>query len=367
MSTFTTAQLDAIAEAKRSRFPSMKAGDIAVRLELEEHPAWKGGAAPATDTAPAATAPAAGDLPEIDPGPPPGATGGVTTTAAAPARAPELPAVRTEAIPAAPAPAQRQRHLPTAPVEVPEGAEELDASDLVLPTLTLKQAQTKDIPDELKIPDGDWFFRQTPAIHSDKRRIVILHVGKGRSFMLPYQKTLRPPVVQRIREVSGVDVREDREKPVCFSRDRVAPVKQEDLNTLAAACKDCTFARWRTVAGKPVMDCGESYELLVVDRTGGAPGMPCWLYLRSSAIAPVKNALTALKWQAHTQKIDGRVAPLFAFELELGSVATKTDDGNFFKPTFGAPVPIAEKELIAFYRGIRESALATQERSEVPE
>lgn len=364
MSTFTTAQLDAIAQAKRERFPNMKAADIAVRLELEEHPAWKGGAASAPTTSAPAAAPA-GDLPEIDPGPPPGATQAAPTTPApAPARV-ELPAVRAEALPAAPAPARR--HLPAAPVEVPEGAEELDASDLVLPTLTLKQAQTKDIPDEIKIPDGHWFFRQTPALHSEKRRIVILHVGKGRSFMLPYQKTLRPPVVQRIREVSGVEVREDREKPVCFSRDRVSPVKQEDLNTLAAACKDCTFARWRTVAGKPVMDCGESYELLVVDRTGGAPGMPCWLYLRSSAIAPVKNALTALKWQAHTQKIDGHVAPLFAFELELGSVATKTDDGNFYKPTFGAPVPIAERELIAFYRGIRESALATQERSEVIE
>lgn len=353
--TFTKDQLDAIMAGKRDpRFKGRKAGEIAAALQAEGHAAWK----------PAAPAPAAAPNPldaidamDIDPGPQPGAGGVVTkiedvrsNTAIAIVRPADL----------ATAPADKSPRLPAAPVQGVDGLEELDASDLVLPALTLRQAQTQDVPDSL--PHGYWFFKGQTQIHSAKRRIVVLHVAKTRSLMLEYQKTQRPAQIERIRSVSGVEPAIEREKPVCFSRDRVTPVVQEDIKPLAASCKDCAFGKWRTVAGKAVMDCGEGYQVLIVDRTDAGedgPGMPAWLYLRSAQIAPTKAMLTGLKIAAHAQR-----QPSCAFEIELSSRSEKRPDGNYFVPVFGPPVPLASKELIELYAQTRDSALATQDHAE---
>jgi hypothetical protein len=364
MSKFNNTQIDAITKAKRERpeFAGLKAVDVATRLELEGHEAWAGGTTatavaeppkPATQTAQGPTT-GFGDL---DAGPPPGAK---------PAEAPpkvELPATRQEQNPVASAP--RGSQLPMVHGVVPEGSEELDASDLLIPTLMLKQDQTKGIPDGIKIESGEWFFKQAPSTHAKQRTIVVLHVGKSRSFMLPYAKAQRPDAASRVKSVTGIDISPEREKPICFSRDRTAPVKQDDIQPLARACAECQFSRWKQINGKSVMDCGESYHVLIVDCTDGTPGMPAWLYLRSSAIAPTKNFLTTMKWIAHTTVIDGKPAPFYAFTVELTQTSTKNDEGTFFLPSFGAPKPIQDAGLLAFYSGIRQSALASQDHGDM--
>lgn len=352
-------QLDAIIKAKSDpRFAGVAPRDIAVALEAEGHEAWTAKpAAPAPAPAPTpAPAPApAGAIEDegdtsfdvLDVGPPPGA---------APAPAPAVPVLRQEEKVALVAAAARTPQLPAREIARPAGLEELDASDLILPSLTLRQAQTQDIPEGITIPLGHWFYKQQPALQSAKRKIVILHAGKDRMLAPDFSKKNRPAQIERIKKLTGIALKEDHDGPWCFSPDREAPVTRDGLTPMAKACKDCPLSRWRNGA----MECGEAYKLLIVDRTAGGQGMPAWLRLRSAAIRATKNALSALLIAANQHR-----QPACAFELELGSAEEKRPDGNFYVPTFGPPLPLAERELIDFYNATRESALATQDRSEV--
>ena len=339
-------QMDAIVKARAPGGPRPSAARRSPPPSCPRagHPAWAGGA----------TATAAKPKLDLDPGP----RGEVkpataTTTALAPSAAAILQPRKPEqrALPA---------RLPT------EGLEVLDASDFQLPTLALSQAQSQ-IEGDVEVPHGHWYYRQQPQINSAERKLVILDVKKGRSFMLPFDQKQRPDAVARVKKVTGQDVSTEHEGPMCHSRDRVTPIAGEGLQPFATSCADCPFAKWQKVGGASVMDCGESYDFLILDVTAGVDaGMPAWTFLRGAAIKPTKSLNTNLITSCAQKKVDNKPAPVYAFEITLGSKKVKGDNGTYYVPVWGFPVPITDVSRITSYAGVRAGCLAAQEQA-VPE
>lgn len=353
MSTMTSEQLDAImaARAAGAKHAGKKAADVAAALKAEGHPLFvEGGAKPAPRTAI-----------DIDPGPV-GGLGGAGANGSVAIGADQGKPGADRATTTAIAPAPKTTHAVAKRATAVEGMEDLDGSDFQLPTLALCQSQSKI--QGADVPEGHWYYRQQPQTHSAVRKVVILAIKKGRSFMLPYAKDQRPAAVEHIRSVTGQTAKEDHEGPLCFSRDRVHPVAADGMKPFAVACADCSFAKWRRAGGASVMDCSESYDLLLLDVTNGADGgVPVMSFQRGAGIKPMKTLNTNLL--AAAAQHGG--LPTFAFELEMSSAKVKTDDGNYAVPVWSYPKRITDEERVARYAGIRAGCLAAQEHApEVP-
>lgn len=249
------------------------------------------------------------------------------------------------------------RLLPLAPEDpfaVGAGLETFGADDVRISQLKLKQAQTKNAAG---VPDGAWFLSSDLEGHSLARELVLLELGKERSLLLPFGGGVAADaMIQRILAKTGAEVPDDWEGPVCFSRDRVTPVVQEGIKPLAAACSECPLNGWRTVRGRRMQDCAESYRLLVLDVTSGLPAV---LYARGSAIRPVRDLLTGLQVACRRQNL-----PAYGFRFTVASKRLEGGDGTYHVPVFGRLAAIDDKEEIARYAGIRKACATVQVEDE---
>lgn len=207
------------------------------------------------------------------------------------------------------------------------GLEGFSLRDVKLPLLKLKQAGTQDAP---RVPDGSWYLTNDPEGHSLSRGLVLLEMRKERSLVLPYAGVAaREAVASRIERATGVHVPLDHEGAVCFSRDRLRPVVLEGVEPLSDQCTTCPMARWRTVAGRRVQDCAESYRLLVWDEGAEAA---CLLYARGGAIGPVRDFLTNVQVACHRYKL-----PACGFRFGLSSRRAHSLEGSYWAPLFTRP------------------------------
>jgi hypothetical protein len=261
------------------------------------------------------------------------------------------------------------------PAVAVEGLEGLVQGDLVVPTLQLKQAQTRD-DHELGIadvPDGDWFLTHDPeeAVGRAReaepgaprtRRVVFLEVRAGRSFLLPYEEDERAAM---LRWLGLLDVAADDVNVVCSSLDRLAPAPpREDQRwaPFAPSCRDCPHSRWTTGESgrRRPPACGETYRALVVDRTDGQE-TPARMFFRSTAIRPVRALLTALAIAARRHR-----CPAFGLEVELASRLTRGKKGTYHVPSFARPRPLGDDELVETFRAVREGLLGEVDRADEP-
>lgn len=209
------------------------------------------------------------------------------------------------------------------------GLEDFGPEDLRLPRLKLKQAETTGAE---RVPEGSWYLTGDEEGHSLSRGLVLLEMRKERSLVLPWSPVAaREAQAQRIEEKTGVRVPLDHEGPVCASRDRVLPVAWEGRTPLSERCASCPMARWRTVAGRRVQDCAESYRLLFWDE--GAE-TACVYHARGSALAPAKDLLTNVRVACRRF---GR--PACGFQIGLSVRRAYGLDGSYWVPSFTRPYP----------------------------
>lgn len=289
------------------------------------------------------------DLPAFDVGPPleavPAGTAALAqrTAAAAPAALEEdaekrLPMVAAE----------------SDPMETGAGLEEFAADDVRIPQIKIRQAQTKEADG---VPDGSWFLTSDLEGASPSREVVFLEMRKERSLLLPYGGgDAADAMIHRIQQQTGVVVPAEWEGPVCFSHDRVVPVEQEGIGVLAAECKSCPMSRWRTVRGRRMQDCGESYRILLFDLEAQIPAV---FYARGSAIRPTRDLLTNLQVACRRRKL-----PAYGFSFSVGTKKRDSSEGTYFVPVFGRPVPIEDQDEIAQYGGIRQACAAVRAEEE---
>lgn len=231
-----------------------------------------------------------------------------------------------------------------------EGLETFDHGDVRLPILKLRQPQT---PGAQLVPEGAWFVSTDHELHSPLREIVVLSLGKERSMLLPFGGgDAADELIARISKKTGVDVPIDWQGPVCFSRDRVTPVEQEGIERLAKDCASCPMNGWRTLHGRRLQDCGESYRVLVYDRTASRPA---FYFARGSAIKPFRDLLNQLQLECRRHD-----RPSFAYSALWSTRQVDSEDGlHYYVPVFSRPYPIEDLGEVAFlasvarcYRGV---------------
>jgi hypothetical protein len=232
----------------------------------------------------------------------------------------------------------------------PAGHEELGHEDVRIPQLKIRQELTRNAE---RVPEGSLFVTSDPGSHSLGRELVLLDVRKERSLLLPYfGGEAADALVARILELTGVIVPPGWDGPVCFSRDRVRPVEQEEVEPLADECAACPMARWRTVRGRRLQDCAESYRALFYDL---ATGMPVAFFARGSAIRPTRDLLTNLQVACRRE-----ARPAYAYTVELITKRIERPDGSYHVPVFGLPQPIEDSDEIARLAAIRKTCALVQ-------
>lgn len=225
------------------------------------------------------------------------------------------------------------------------GLEECTAEDFRIPALKLRQTRTEGA---WRVAEGDWFLSEEPEHASSVRSVVVLEVRKERSLILPrWGDEAAERLVARIRDRTGVEVSPLHEGPVCYSRDRVGPVRKDGLLPLATECETCPLARWRTEDGRRIQDCGESYRVLFMDL---ASELPAVYYARGAAIRPTRELLTRL--QVTCSRTD---SPACAYQLTLSSERFEGQDGPYWIPRYGELLPLESPHMVAQLARIRRT------------
>ena len=250
-------------------------------------------------------------------------------------------------VPLAPAPQED-------PMAVGAGLEEFGADDVRIPQIKIKQAQTKNADG---VPDGTWFLTSDLEGGSETREVVFLEMRKERSLLLPYGGgDAVDAAINRIHQQTGVEVPQSWEGPVCFSRDRVRSVEQEGIEVLSSHCKGCPMSRWRSVRGRRIQDCAESYRILLYDVETQLPAV---FYARGSGIRPTRDLLTNLQVACRRRKL-----PAYGFSLTISTKKRDRDEGTYYVPVFGRPIPLEDSEEIAQYGVTRAACAAVQVEEE---
>ncbi|MBL4846133.1 MAG: hypothetical protein JKY65_11450 [Planctomycetes bacterium] len=256
--------------------------------------------------------------------------------------------------------ADEEERLPLArapqedPMAVGAGLEEFGADDVRIPQIKIKQAQTKNADG---VPDGTWFLTSDLEGASDTREVVFLEMRKERSLLLPYGGgDAADAAIHRIHQQTGVEVPQTWEGPVCFSRDRVSPTEQEGIDLISQHCKGCPMSRWRSVRGRRIQDCAESYRILLYDVEAQLPAV---FYARGSGIRPTRDLLTNLQVACRRRKL-----PAYGFSFTISTKKRDRAEGTYYVPVFGRPVPIEDAEEIAQYGGTRAACSAIQVEEE---
>jgi hypothetical protein len=207
------------------------------------------------------------------------------------------------------------------------------------------QAQTRDASG---VTHGHWFLAGDLEGGAPERELILLELRKERSLMLPYGGgAAAEAMVQRIYTVTDgrVNVPDAWEGPVCYSRDRKLPVLQLDTNgskaieTVSETCEACEMARWRSIRGRRMQECGESYRIDMLDVS---TQMPVTYYARGAAIKPVRNLLTGLKAASYQHR-----RPAYGFTFVASAKEIEREDGTYYEPAFSRPRLIEDPDTIA--------------------
>ena len=232
---------------------------------------------------------------------------------------------------------------PNDPMAVGAGLEGFGADDVRIPQLKIRQAQTKNAEG---VPEGHWFLTSDLEGASPARNVVFLEMKKERSLLLPYAGgDAADAMIHRIHEKTGVRVPADWKGPVCYSRDRIQPTPQDGIDLLCVYCDDCPMARWRTVRGRRIQDCGEFYRILLYDLESQLPAV---YYAHGSAIRPTRDLLTNLQVACRRHKL-----PAYGFSFSIATKRPDEKDSSYHVPVFGRPVPLSTNEEVQQFAGIR--------------
>lgn len=349
--TLTQAQLDAVCDAQDEdpALEALPAQEVAKRLARAGDPLFAGFGVEQESPEPKATQPATDSdggqqIPAFD-------TGAPAATALVPV---EPRAHQAQAAVQLPAKVD-DRPLPPARATMAavEGMEDIGEESMLVPTLQLKQAQTKDKHDTgvKDVPDGDWFLTIDPSDHG-ARDVAFLEIKPGRQFSLPYEDE---DARERVLDDLGLgDVVPDDVGVICRSNDRVLPTVRDDQEwaPLSKNCSSCPHSKWsRSNKGKRIPPaCSDTYRALVVDMTDGG-FTPARMFLKGGAIRPTMGFLTNARIAA---KRAG--APLFAFSIALSSKERTNKKGNFFVPHFTIGEQLDEA-LVNTLRATREGLI----------
>lgn len=336
MTAFTQDQYDAILDAsEREEFKNnTDPNAVVARLRAEGHPLFK-------DAPAAAGAPAGGvATPGLNMPPP---RGTATAAAAAERVARAEAAVLEAANEAARAPA----HGPSPKPELPapartiatglEGLEGLAQGDIKVPMLKIRQNVGGSSEAE-HVPQGHLFISSDPGGATPTRKLRVLDVSPGRSFMMPYKKPKESAQLRdRLHHERGIAI-PDESKVACSSFDRLHP-NDRGWGVLASACSLCPYTKWTSAGGERIPpDCGENYRYLVLDEE---TGMPAVLITQKSALAPSKNLNTNLVMLGQRTK-----TPPAGFVVDV-STKLVGDKDKYFIPVFGRPVRGTDEDLAA--------------------
>jgi hypothetical protein len=233
---------------------------------------------------------------------------------------------------------------PARPAPPDTGLEQIGTNSVRLPRLKLRQELTRNADG---VPEGSIFISSQPGDHALGRTVVLLAVRKERALRLPVREDDAKNLRQRIIAQTGVEVPADWQGTVCFSRDRILPEVQPGIDPLNPNCLNCPMGRWRTVNGRRVNDCAESFRLILFDRRAQ---VPCIFFANGSAVRPARDLLTALKVACRRHE-----RPAFGFTVELSTRRVEADDGHFFVPVFDRPEPIADTAEVSLLADLSRS------------
>lgn len=232
---------------------------------------------------------------------------------------------------------------PRQPAPPDTGLDEVGTNNRRLPRLKLRQPLTWNADEA---PEGSVFITSQPGDHGLARTLVLLAVRKERALRLPVREDEVKALRQRVIAQTGVEIPVEWKGTVCFSRDRILPELQPGIDPLNPNCLNCPMGRWRTVNGRRVIDCAESFRLILFDRRAQ---VPCVFFANGSAVRPTRDLLTALKVACRRHD-----RPAYGFTVELSTRRVEADDGHYFVPVFDRPEPIsdtAEVSLLADLSG----------------
>lgn len=260
---------------------------------------------------------------------------------------------------AVPAPKNHALVAAQADADAIEGLEELDHTDMIIPTIRLKQDQTKDENNEgiRDVENGNFFLSNCPTNNAPQRELVFLHIAKGKAFFLPYKEEERD---RKLSELGLAEKVAGDTSVVCSSSDRLVPTKRDDRpwGVFSETCGTCPHGKWKTGSkGRIPPACGDNYRALVADLSDDGALIPARMTLRSTGVRPMQSNITNLTVAAKQHGARGTYA--FTVEVTSRKVERPAPKGNYYAPHFGRPLPIADATLVDGLRAMRENLRGT--------
>jgi len=185
-----------------------------------------------------------------------------------------------------------------------DGLSALSNDDIIIPRLVVAQDKT-DCADEHK---GKLYCDVTGDSY-DEMEMVVLRMTKSR---VCFPETFN---------------KED--GPICRSHDAVVPADDIDgEEPMADNCAECEYSKWgKDKKGRRVAPrCKEVWNLLVVNMETYTP---MWFSLKSTALAPARKILSALKIQSQAKRV-----PACCFKFTATTDIRNGDSGDSYIPRF---------------------------------
>jgi len=190
------------------------------------------------------------------------------------------------------------------------GLGELEASDLIIPRLSITQPTTP----EIEADQVGKFCVNVTGDFQDTLRVALVKLSKSR--------ILFPEKYKRDND------------PLCRSHDFIVPAN--DIDGATPMCDTCAllpgerskhaceYANW--AAGNTPPKCQETWNLLVVDID---TYMPMWFSVKSTALKPLRKIISAVSMISQAKR-----KPMWGMEFTMNLDKVTNDSGTFYLPSF---------------------------------
>ena len=202
---------------------------------------------------------------------------------------------------------------------------QLDQDDLIIPALIVaqKQHESQGVPPEAI----GQLYVDVLGTWEESMRLAIIKMSKSR-IMFPEKYVKDNP-------------------PLCRSHDFTYPANDiEGQEPMAKTCSECPYKEWD---GKTPPACNEVWNLLVLDLETGTP---MWFRNKSTALAPTKKLMSALKLKATVVK-----KTVHDFEFTVTVKERHGDSGDSYLPHFSDIVELSDEER-QFVQAVRQNMLS---------
>lgn len=206
----------------------------------------------------------------------------------------------------------------TAPAVINEpfdnGLGELDASDLIIPRLTITQPTTPDINAE----NIGKFCINVTGDFNDTMRVVLIKLSKSRIlFPKKYSRDNEPLCRSHNFQTPANDI--DGATPMAEHCGLLAGEKKKHL---------CQYANWTVdEQGKQEAPrCQETWNLLIVDLENY---MPMWFSVKSTGLKPLRKIVSAISMISNAKRL-----PMWNLGFDMAIEKTTNDSGTFYVPAF---------------------------------